>query len=326
MSNVVLHDSLSTSKITITAPKVLESGAKASYLNYEGGKLVLQTALSMSLPFGLSVYDKNPSGTPEYSVDLSFRGADTNPEIKAFQAKMMELDNFMIDQGVKNCKAWFKSDLKREVVQAFYTPIVKFAKDKEGNPQPYPPTLKAKLRKIKNDFEAKFYDVGGKAYKDTPIEELLPKNAQVTCLLECGGVWFAGSKYGLTFRVKQVVIHKLPERLGDFAFRIPAHVVEAEASAAPTAGAGRAPSRTVSAPAVLVDEDEEDDNAVDDEEEAHLTRAPSVLAAVMPAPVTAAPVAAAIAEPEEAPEDEEAPPVPKKAVVKKKVPAVVKKA
>jgi hypothetical protein len=188
MSNVVLHDSLSTSKITITAPKVLESGAKASYLNYEGGKLVLQTALSMSLPFGLSVYDKNPSGTPEYSVDLSFRGADTNPEIKAFQAKMTELDNFMIDQGVKNCKAWFKSDLKREVVQAFYTPIVKFAKDKEGNLQPYPPTLKAKLRKIKDDFEAKFYDVGGKAYKDTPIEDLLPKNAQVTCLLECGGV------------------------------------------------------------------------------------------------------------------------------------------
>ena len=325
MSNVVLHDSLSTSKITITAPKVLESGAKASYLNYEGGKLVLQTALSMSLPFGLSVYDKNPSGTPEYSVDLSFRGADTNPEIKAFQAKMTELDNFMIDQGVKNCKAWFKSDLKREVVQAFYTPIVKFAKDKEGNLQPYPPTLKAKLRKIKDDFEAKFYDVGGKAYKDTPIEDLLPKNAQVTCLLECGGVWFAGSKYGLTFRVKQVVIHKLPERLGDFAFRIPAHVVEAETSAAPapapSAGAGRAPSRTASAPApALVDEDE-DDNAVDDEEEAQLTRAPSVLAAVMPAP---APVAAV--EPEEAPEDEEAPPVPKKAVVKKKVPAVVKKA
>ena len=321
MSNVVLHDSLSTSKITITAPKVLESGAKASYLNYEGGKLVLQTALSMSLPFGLSVYDKNPSGTPEYSVDLSFRGADTNPEIKAFQAKMTELDNYMIDQGVKNCKAWFKSDLKREVVQAFYTPIVKFAKDKEGNLQPYPPTLKAKLRKIKDDFEAKFYDVGGKAYKDTPIEDLLPKNAQVTCLLECGGVWFAGSKYGLTFRVKQVVIHKLPERLGDFAFRIPAHVVEAETSAAApaaSAGAGRAPKASAPSPA-LVDEDE-DDNAVDDEEEAQLTRAPSVLAAVMPAPAPA-PV-----EPEEAPEDEEAPPVPKKAVVKKKVPAVVKKA
>jgi len=313
MSNVVLHDSLSTSKITITAPKVLESGAKASYLNYEGGKLIIQTALAMSLPFGLSVYDKNPSGVPEYSVDLSFRGAETNPEIKAFQTKMAELDAFMIDQGVKNCKTWFKSDLKREVVQAFYTPIVKFAKDKEGNLQPYPPTLKAKLRKIKTEFEAKFYDVTGKAYKDAPIEELLPKNAQVTCLLECGGVWFAGSKYGLTFRVKQVVVHKLPERLGDFAFRIPAHAVEAEATQAPArGGAGGAK------PTPLLDEEEaEEDNEVNDEEETRLT---SVLAAVMPA-------ASAVAdEQEEAPEDEAPPPVPKKAIVKKKVPVVVKKA
>jgi len=230
MSNVVLHNTLSTSKITITAPKVLESGAKASYLNYEGGKLVLQTALSMSLPFGLSVYDKNPSGVPEYSIDVSFRGAESNPEIREFQAKMTELDNFMIDQGVKNCKTWFKSDLKREVVQAFYTPLVKFAKDKEGNLQSYPPTMKAKLRKLNGEFEAKFYDIKGAAYKGVPIEDLLAKNAQITCLLECGGVWFAGSKFGLTFRVKQVVVHKLPERLGDFAFQIPAHVVASEAS------------------------------------------------------------------------------------------------
>jgi len=325
MSNVVLHDSLSTSKITITAPKVLESGAKASYLNYEGGKLIVQTALAMSLPFGLSVYDKNPSGTPEYSVDLSFRGADTNPEIKAFQAKMSELDNFMIDQGVKNCKAWFKSDLKREVVQAFYTPIVKFAKDKEGNLQPYPPTLKAKLRKIKDDFEAKFYDVSGKAYKGTPIEDLLPKNAQVTCLLECGGVWFAGSKYGLTFRVKQVVVHKLPERLGDFAFRIPASVVAAESAAVAPAVAGATAARGGAGgpkPTPLLDEEEaEEDTEVNDEEEAQLTKPTSVLAAVMPA------AAAAEADADEGQEEDEAPPpVPKKAVVKKKVPVVAKKA
>jgi len=313
MSSVVLHESLSTSKITITAPKLLESGAKASYLNYEGGKLIFQTAVSMSLPFGLNVYDKNPSGIPEYSVDLSFRGADTNPEIKAFQAKMAELDNFMIDQGVKNCKSWFKSDLKREVVQAFYTPILKFAKDKEGNLQPYPPTLKAKLRKVKDEFEAKFYDVAGKAYKGVPIEDLLPKNAQVTCLLECGGVWYAGSKFGLTFRAKQVVVHKLPERLGDFAFRIPAHVVAAEATAVVASASAAAPAA-----------EEAEDDEVNDEEEAQLTK-PSVLAAVMPAAVAAA-TATATATDDEAPEDEAAVPVPKKAIVKKKIPAVAKKA
>ena len=174
-SNVVFPNTFAVSKISITQPKVLESGAKAAYLNYEGGKLVLQSAIAMSLPFGLSVYDKNPTGTPEYSIDLSFRGADKNPEIKLFQDRLQELDAYMIDQGVKNCKSWFKSDLKREVIQAFYTPTVRFAKDKEGNLQPYPPTLKIKLRKPNGDFEAKFYDVKGTHTRVFPSKTCSPR-------------------------------------------------------------------------------------------------------------------------------------------------------
>jgi hypothetical protein len=37
--------------------------------------------------------------------------------------------------------------------------------------------------------------------------------------MECGGVWFAGSKFGLTWRAKQIAVHKLPEKIGDFAFK-----------------------------------------------------------------------------------------------------------
>jgi len=307
-SNVVFPNTFAVSKISITQPKVLESGAKAAYLNYEGGKLVLQSAIAMSLPFGLSVYDKNPTGTPEYSIDLSFRGADKNPEIKLFQDRLQELDAYMIDQGVKNCKSWFKSDLKREVIQAFYTPTVRFAKDKEGNLQPYPPTLKIKLRKPNGDFEAKFYDVKGNAYKGVPVEDLLAKGVQLTALIECGGVWFAGSKFGLTFRAKQIIIHKLPERLADFAFRLPSSVVEADT------GSALAPYATASSSAAAdaepEEEEEEEDNEVDDDEDAALTAAvkPSVLAAVLPPPPAPTPVA----------QDVEVAPVPKKTVIKKK--------
>lgn len=305
-SNVVFPNTFAVSKISITQPKVLESGAKAAYLNYEGGKLVLQSAIAMSLPFGLSVYDKNPTGTPEYSIDLSFRGADKNAEIKLFQDRLQELDAYMIDQGVKNCKSWFKSDLKREVIQAFYTPTVRFAKDKEGNLQPYPPTLKIKLRKPNGDFEAKFYDVKGNAYKGVPVEDLLAKGVQLTALIECGGVWFAGSKFGLTFRAKQIIIHKLPERLADFAFRLPSSVVEADT------GSALAPYATASSSAAAEpeeEEEEEEDNEVDDDEDAALTAVvakPSVLAAVLPPPP--APIA----------QDVEVAPVPKKTVIKKK--------
>jgi hypothetical protein len=311
-SNVVFPNTFAVSKISITQPKVLESGAKAAYLNYEGGKLVLQSAIAMSLPFGLSVYDKNPSGTPEYSIDLSFRGADKNPEIKLFQDRLQDLDAYMIDQGVKNCKSWFKSDLKREVIQAFYTPTVRFAKDKEGNLQPYPPTLKIKLRKPNGDFEAKFYDVKGNAYKGVPVEDLLAKGVQLTALIECGGVWFAGSKFGLTFRAKQIIIHKLPERLADFAFRLPSSVVEADTGSA-LAPRDATASASAAADEIEDNEEEEDnENEVDDDEDAALTAPPpvvakpSVLAAVLPPPP--APVA----------QEVDAAPVPKRTIIKKK--------
>lgn len=217
MSSIVCPSNFSAKNITVSAPRQLQSGAKQANLSYTGERLVMQTALSMTVPFGLNVADK--FGPPEYSVDLSFRGIEQRPELKEFMDVVSQLDETLINEGVKNSKAWFKSDLNREVVKAFYTPSLKYSKDKEGNVLPYPPTIKLKLRKYDGQFETKFYDINGKPYRDVPIEELLVKGVQVTAIMECGGVWFAGSKFGLTWKAKQIAIHKLPEKMSDFAFR-----------------------------------------------------------------------------------------------------------
>lgn len=291
-SSVTYVNDFSTGSVTISPPKVLESGAKQAYLNYNGGRLVLQSATNLAIPFGLNVYDK--SGPAEYSVDVSYRGSDTNPEIKTFREKMEELDDFMIKQGVKNSKAWFKSELNEQVIRAFYTPTVKIAKDKDGNPQPYPPTTKLKLRKVNGDFETKVYDVKGNPYKGVPMEDLIVKGAQATVLMECAGVWFAGSKFGLTWRAKQIVIHRLPERLPEFsAFRLGSTANE-EPAAVPKRGA---------------QEDEaEDDDEVDDDEALRPPAKASVIAAVMPSASTV----------DDEAEDIEPTPAPKKPVIKKK--------
>lgn len=314
-SSVTYVNDFTTDNIVISPPKVLESGAKQAYLNYSGGRLVMQSATNLSVPFGLSVYDK--SGPAEYSIDISYRGHESNPEIKQFFDAMSALDNFMIDQGVRNSRAWFKSELNREVVKAFYTPCVKFAKDKDGNPQPYPPTTKLKLRKINGEFEAKFYDVKGNPYKGVPVEDLLVKGVQVTVLMECAGVWFAGSKFGLTWRAKQVVIHRLPERLPEFAaFRL-GSTTDDEPAHAP------APRRTASSapPPQSYDDEVDDDEAL---------RPPpakaSVLSAVMPQAPAPTPVPSGGAGQESSVDDEaediEPAPVPKKPIIKKK-PVVV---
>lgn len=295
-SSVVYPSSFNSKNITISAPRTLQSGAKQAYLNYGGERLVMQTAVSMSVPFGLNVADK--FGPPEYSVELSFRGHEQRPEIKEFMDVIAQIDEAMLNEGVKNSKTWFKSELSRDVVKAFYTPSLKYSKDKEGNVLNYPPNLKLKLRKINNDFESKFYDINGNPYKGIPVEDLLVKGVQVTAIIECAGVWFAGSKFGLTWRAKQIAIHKLPEKIADFAFK----------------GLGKAPAAV---------EDVEDDDAgseVDDEAAFRAPAAPqkmSAVAAMMPQAQVKAPEPVTVDDEEG--DDVEPVPAPKKTVVKKKV-------
>ena len=293
-SSVVYPSSFNSKNITISAPRQLQSGAKQAYLNYGGERLVMQTAVAMSVPFGLNVADK--FGPAEYSVELSFRQSEQRPEIKEFMDVIAQIDEQMLVEGVKNSKSWFKGDLGRDVVKAFYTPSLKYSKDKEGNVLNYPPNLKLKLRKVNNDFETKFYDINGNPYKGIPVEDLLVKGVQVTAIIECAGVWFAGSKFGLTWRAKQIAIHKLPEKIADFAFK-----GLGSAKAAPIEDAD--------------DEDEAAENEVDDEAAFRApVQKPSVLAAVMPkaepAPVTVD---------DEEGDDVEPVPAPKKTIVKKKV-------
>ena len=177
----------------------------------------MQSAVAMTTTFGLNCADK--FGPPEYSVDLSFRGHDQRVDLKEFMDTLAQLDEFMINEGVKNSKLWFKADLSRDVVKAFYTPTLKYSKDKDGNLLSYPPNIKLKLRRTNDQFDTKFYDVNGTPYKDVPVEDMLVKHSQLTAIMECGGVWFAGSKFGLSWRAKQIAVHKLPEKMGEFAFK-----------------------------------------------------------------------------------------------------------
>jgi hypothetical protein len=217
-----------------------------------------------------------------------------------------QIDEQMLVEGVKNSKSWFKGDLGRDVVKAFYTPSLKYSKDKEGNVLNYPPNLKLKLRKVNNDFETKFYDINGNPYKGIPVEDLLVKGVQVTAIIECAGVWFAGSKFGLTWRAKQIAIHKLPEKIADFAFK----------------GLG---SVKVAAAVEDVDDEEADDGAEEVDDDAAFRAPPqaqqkaSVVSAVMP---KAAPAPTPVDDEEG--DDVEPVPAPKKTIVKKKVIAKAK--
>ena len=223
-SPIVQPSAFSVSKVSISAPKVLESGGKMAYLNYGDARALVMQTPSLPSPFGLNVFDK--AGPPKYSLDLALRGYQENPKVKAIYNALHSLDEYMIDLGVKNSKLWFKSDMKRDVVSAFYTPIVKFGKDKEGNQTSYPPNIKLQLKRTRDggDFECQFYDQKSKGdpnanpLKGIPIEELLVKKIEATALMQCTGVWFAGGKFGLSWKAVQVRLDSVPAGIRGCAF------------------------------------------------------------------------------------------------------------
>ena len=312
--------------LSVGPMKALDSGGKMASLFYKYGdssssSLTTQVG-SLSLPYGMNVFDK--AGPVKYSIDLSLRGYDENAKVKAIHDAFSQLDTWMVDQGVKNSKAWFKSDLSRDVIKAFYTPMVKVAKDAEGNPKPYPPTFKVNLRKQNDQFDVKVYDDQARPYEGVPLEDLLVKGAQVTVLIQCTSVWFAGSKFGLSWKAKQIRMDKVPESMRGYAF-VDDDDVPARAQ---TSSGARAPLSQNKFASLQDDADEEGE-----EDEAFSAPAPtpakqSVLTAMMPKP---APAPAPVEEEEEA-EDHEpipAPPTTKKlttTTVKKQVVKGVKKA
>ncbi len=303
-SNVVLARNFNTQKISFSQLRTLESGGKQAYLNYDGGMFVLQTP-RCRLPYGMSAFDK--AGPVKYSAEISLAGYDqAGTPMEQFFKAIAGLDDFMEVSGVKNSRPWFKADLSRDVIKAFYTPVVRYAKDKEGNPKPYPPTVKLSLRKKRDseEFDVQCFDDKKQPLKGYTLEELLVKGAEVSCLVQCTGVWFAGSKYGLSWKLCQVIVHKIPQSSRNFTFVDDEAAMNAPAPALPE----------------VADEDEEEEE--EEEDEAFAAPAPpakpSVVAAVLPKAAAPQPSATM----DDAADDAEPIPVPKKTaatVVKKKV-------
>ena len=311
MSSVVAPSAFKVSNVSFSAIKMLDSGGKQAYLNYATKPLVMQVG-SLETPFGMSVFDK--VSPPKYSVELNLRGYDdpaTSPGVASIFNALTALDEFMIETGVKNSRAWFKGDMSRDVVSALYSPSLKIARDAEGNPKPYPPSLKIQLRQKDGKFESVVYDDQKRPMEGVPLEDILVKRAQLTVLMQCTGVWFAGGKFGLSWKAIQIRADKIPERIRGFAFLDEGEGGSATA-AAPVAAAAAPVKRAVPfAPPTKnqFQELDDDEDAVDDE------------AALAPPPPVkkAAPVAAPVEEEDDEEEAEDVAPVPVPAKTVKKI-------
>ena len=217
------------SKMTISALKTLDNGAKMCYLNYNGGisPLFVQTP-EVDLPFDASYYaDSDTNG--KFSVRFSMKDMENNKAINDFHSKMVEMDTYLKDQALVNSVSWFKkAKMSGETIDSLYTPMVKVHIDPEtGEPTgKYPPSFAFKIVKRDNKIscpmynsEKVYYDVNGETDNPTTVERVLVKGAKVKVVLKCNGIWVANGKFGCTWRAEQMLV-KVPEGgLNEFAIQ-----------------------------------------------------------------------------------------------------------
>ena len=260
-SSIVVPSSFSSSKVTVSQLKLLESGGKQAYVNYDGRPLLMQVG-SLETPFGLSVYDK--ATPPKYTVDLKLAGYDdatNNPKTAAVYNAMAALDEYVIQHAVKNSRAWFKADMNIDMARMLYTPSVRFAKDADGNVKPYPPTLKIQLRQRDGKFETAVYDSDKRPLTDIPLEDVLVKKAFLTALIQCTGVWIAGGKFGLSWKAVQIRADKIPDSIRGFAFLDDGDEAPAQ-RVPPTPRAPAPPPKPANQFELLDDEEVDDEEAL----------------------------------------------------------------
>ena len=215
------------SQSTYDAPVTNKRGGKSVSIRLKGQPIVLQ--IPMMLTWGVNERVDEASGRVSYDMALQF-GAGVS-SVEKFQEAMKELENKILDDATSSkCKEWFgKNKMSREVAEAMMYPILKYPKVKDGPNKGDPdferyPTLKLKLPFWDNKFSVELYDMDRKAIfiptKDastspqgdkTPMD-IVPKASYVKGLLACTGIWMAGGRFGVTWKIVQASVRP-PTRL-----------------------------------------------------------------------------------------------------------------
>jgi len=203
--SIFLSKNVPINTISVGKVKTLGNGVtKMAYLTKDSDNFILQLP-EMSVPFGMSQWD-NDNGTTKYWLDLSFRDIDTRVPLQVFKKLIEDIDEKVIQHAYENSNEFFKKKYTNiEVVRALFTHSIKYPKDKETGEiiTKWPPTFKITLPQRDGEFSFEAYD---KKKNSVNLKEVSTKGSKMTTLIQCGGIWIAGGKFGITWRAVQLLV------------------------------------------------------------------------------------------------------------------------
>jgi hypothetical protein len=205
-----------TSSIRYMMPKINDRGGKSINVISTQTNRSLHISSPLLMTWGISdfVDEKTGESDGKFSMSLVFPNEDYQTDSStAFLNKLKAFENQILDDAVKYSDAWFGEELSREVVKHNFFPFLKYSKDKltKKIDPTKSPSIRARVPNYNNKWGVEIYDTASSLLfpcendNMTPMD-FVPKKSQVAAVLQCGGLWFGGKGWGVTWKVNQCVV------------------------------------------------------------------------------------------------------------------------
>ena len=226
---------LNVSSLKFSSVKIGDNQSKKVFVNSDTTKIILQTP-KMYVPNGIKRWRKEnaiDNKDDAFELELSFGG--DSEDIQKFHENMKHYDELVKKEVQANSLEWIgKPKVSMETIEdAFYTPVVKIAVDKNKQPLDYPDRIKLKIdrqRDSRGNFTGEF--VSSKA-NDTPVsvydtnknqltfnednyDRVISKGCYVICLIELVYISIT-AKVSTKWKLVQVKLFKENNKIEGYA-------------------------------------------------------------------------------------------------------------
>lgn len=196
--------------------KINASGGKSVgiYNTATGQSLYLGTPLLMT--WGMQEYTDEKTGKVSYELSLQFPNDDyDNDETRAFLKAISAFEQKLKADALTNSKEWFaKPKMTPDAVDALFTPMLKYPLDKVTceKDMTRKPTMRIKVPFWQGKWEGvEIYDADRHclfpcADPNVSPKDIITKLSHLKTMVQCGGIWFANGKFGVTWRFVQGII------------------------------------------------------------------------------------------------------------------------
>ena len=205
------------SDMKYTKPKVNSVGGRSVGIVNSKTSSVLNLSSPLMLTWGVQSFTDDKSGKISYDLALQFpnEGFET-PATKKFLENMTAFEKKIKEDAITNSKEWFsKPKMTSDAVDALWTPILKYPKNKDTleADTSRAPTIKVKLPFWDGAWkDLELYDTDMQPVFPDPMnpalspQDLIAKGSHIAVSIQCGGIWFANGKFGVTWKLFQAIV------------------------------------------------------------------------------------------------------------------------